>query len=115
RPATANIPIHGASYFFAIWGGIFSQQRFRSEDHAGSAIATLERSLRQEGLLYGMQCSSGREPFNGFHGRVADIDCVGDAGASGFARDEHRTGATLAFATTGLGPGELHVLTKHTQ
>ena len=80
-----------------------TQQRDRGEQHAGRADAALRGAVEMKG---GAKPSHDRvavaETLDGFDGAPFDLPDAGQAGADGFAVDEHRAGAAVAGVAADL-------------
>jgi hypothetical protein len=53
--APAQVAIHGLDYLFISWSRILVQQCIGIHDHAGGAVAALEGTLIEKGLLDRME------------------------------------------------------------
>src|SRR6266849_6280784 len=74
-------------------------ERGRRHDHAGSAIAALERLRIEEGLLHRMQCAVLGESLDRGHHAPGRAERRHQAGMNGRAVEPYRAGAAIAGVT----------------
>lgn len=95
--------------------GFRLQQAYGAHNHASRAIATLQGVFDNEGFLYWVQLAVGLQAFNGgdlFAFSLFDGD---EAGADGFAIQQHCACAALPFSATVLGAGEAQFFSQCVQ
>src|SRR5438552_1823653 len=80
------------------------EQRFRRHDHAVRAVTALGRLLGNEGSLDGVGLLGRAEPLERRNLLASGLLNSSDAGARGFAVDQHGAGAALTEPATELRP-----------
>ncbi len=88
------------------------EQGDRAHDHAGRAVAALERPGLEEGLLDGMQTTVARQALDGRDGVAGSVGDTRLAGSNRIAVEEHRARAALALAAAGLGASQTQLLAE---
>jgi hypothetical protein len=104
--AAADISLQGLHDFRFAGTGIFLQQRDAADDHSGSAIGALERTLVEKSLLHGMKLAVLFEAFDGEDGFSFGITDRKLAGTARRAIQENGASAALAFTATVFGSGK---------
>ena len=95
--------------------GILFQQIHRGQDHPRRADPTLRAAAFNKGLLHGVQLIVRGDPFDGLNRRAGNLRDRHQATIDDPAIDHHRTGATLAFATTLFGAGQTQLLAQNVE
>ena len=78
------------------------QKRLGCHDHARRAIATLNGSRKDKGLLDQVRVLRSTQALYGDNFGPVQIGDFGEAGANRFLIDDHGAGAALPFSVTGL-------------
>src|SRR5258708_3607474 len=90
----------------------FAEERDGAEDHAGRAVAALERVVVEEGLLHDVQGAGGGEPFDGGDAFAGGSAGLGEAASGGDAIEEDGAGGALSFAAAELGSSEVEIVAE---
>src|SRR5665213_1214188 len=115
RAATADVPVHEPDDLSLRWIFMFSQQSHAGHDHAGGAIAALQRVVVEKGLLQRMQSAIVFEALDGEHLAPSNASHCNLARAGGSAVKQNGAGATASFPTSIFRPREIKVIAQNAQ
>src|SRR5262249_14539598 len=108
----AEIARKRATNLLVVGMRIAVEQSSKREDLARRAVAALERVVRDERLLDGIECVSLRQSLDGRHGASLTFHRQREAAVDRLAVEQYRAGATISHLTAGLRPGQPQVLAQ---